>query len=120
MCHTKPLVFLADDVQLEQTVAKLQIAYNISHEEMAALPPPSRRFQQLAEENARLTRDNSELRAALADYEAGRTPSVVPPQQTSATILGAGPERKKRRLEETGLYIFTVRLLGCQRPSLLD
>ncbi|KIY66609.1 hypothetical protein CYLTODRAFT_491332 [Cylindrobasidium torrendii FP15055 ss-10] len=98
--------------QLENTVAKLQIAYNIGHEEIAILPPPSRRFQQLSEENARLIRENSELRAALADYEQGRTPSVVPAQQTSTanastSIMGGGPERKKRRLEDTGLCLFT-------------
>ncbi|KAI0048671.1 hypothetical protein FA95DRAFT_1456737, partial [Auriscalpium vulgare] len=51
--------------QLEQTVTKLQTALALSPDQVAALPPPTLRIRQLEQENARLLRENEDLRRQL-------------------------------------------------------
>ncbi|TRM67199.1 hypothetical protein BD626DRAFT_546118 [Schizophyllum amplum] len=51
--------------QLEQTVAKLQLALGMPAEQLSVLPPPSIRIRELEVENARLGQENEELRQAL-------------------------------------------------------
>jgi len=48
-------------------VTKLQTALGFSPEQVAALPPPLVKIRDLEQENARLHRENEELRRALAD-----------------------------------------------------
>ncbi|KAG6820074.1 hypothetical protein H0H93_005602 [Arthromyces matolae] len=61
--------------QLEQTVTKLQAAYGLTHEEIAVLPPPLIRIRELEQENARLIKENEDLRRMLT--ELGRSPDGV-------------------------------------------
>ncbi|ETW77583.1 hypothetical protein HETIRDRAFT_327794, partial [Heterobasidion irregulare TC 32-1] len=48
--------------QLEQTVTKLQSVLALSPDQVVALPPPSLRIRQLEQDNAKLVRENDELR----------------------------------------------------------
>ncbi|KAI0061070.1 hypothetical protein BV25DRAFT_1773124, partial [Artomyces pyxidatus] len=48
--------------QLEQTVTKLQTALALSPDQVAALPPPTLRIRQLEQENAKLIRENDDMR----------------------------------------------------------
>ncbi|KAJ3800970.1 hypothetical protein GGU11DRAFT_662796, partial [Lentinula aff. detonsa] len=48
--------------QLEQTVTKLQTAMGVTPEQVAALPPPLAKIRELEQENARLAKENDELR----------------------------------------------------------
>ncbi|KAF9556075.1 hypothetical protein CPC08DRAFT_641993, partial [Agrocybe pediades] len=63
---------------LEQTVTKLQIAVGLTADQMAALPPPSQKIRELELDNARLQKENDELRRLLSDPNAARVlPSDV-------------------------------------------
>ncbi|KAJ3764491.1 hypothetical protein EV360DRAFT_77432 [Lentinula raphanica] len=53
--------------QLEQTVTKLQTAMGVTPEHVAALPPPLAKIRELEQENARLAKENDELRRLLTD-----------------------------------------------------
>ncbi|KAJ3982952.1 hypothetical protein F5890DRAFT_280324 [Lentinula detonsa] len=53
--------------QLEQTVTKLQTAMGVTPEQVAALPPPLAKIRELEQENARLAKENDELRRLLTD-----------------------------------------------------
>ncbi|KAE9405589.1 hypothetical protein BT96DRAFT_812060 [Gymnopus androsaceus JB14] len=53
--------------QLEQTVTKLQTAMGVTPEQLSALPPPLAKIRELEQENARLAKENDELRRLLAD-----------------------------------------------------
>ncbi|KAF4603001.1 hypothetical protein EYR38_003406 [Pleurotus pulmonarius] len=53
--------------QLEQTVTKLQTALGFSPDQVAALPPPLIKIKELEQENARLQRENDEMRRMLSD-----------------------------------------------------
>lgn len=55
---------------LEQTVTKLQTALGCTPDDLAALPPPLVKIRELEQENARLMKENDDLRRMLAD---GRT-----------------------------------------------
>ncbi|KJA21314.1 hypothetical protein HYPSUDRAFT_140839 [Hypholoma sublateritium FD-334 SS-4] len=51
--------------QLEQTVTKLQIAVGYTAEQVSALPPPLLKIRELEQDNARLQKENDELRRLL-------------------------------------------------------
>ncbi|KAF8961411.1 hypothetical protein BDZ97DRAFT_1829173 [Flammula alnicola] len=51
--------------QLEQTVTKLQIAVGYTTEQVSALPPPLLKIRELEQDNARLQKENDELRRLL-------------------------------------------------------
>ncbi|ESK91195.1 hypothetical protein Moror_2915 [Moniliophthora roreri MCA 2997] len=93
--------------QLEQTVTKLQTALGFTPEQVAALPPPLARIQELEKENARLQEENDKLRRLLGDQSNGIT---VPPVRRSNSAAYGGPcERndyngKRRRLSEEDLH----------------
>ncbi|KAG6918287.1 hypothetical protein DXG01_015379 [Tephrocybe rancida] len=53
--------------QLEQTVTKLQTSLGLSHDDVSVLPPPLIRIRELEQENARLVKENDDLRRLLAD-----------------------------------------------------
>ncbi|KAF8237622.1 hypothetical protein L208DRAFT_1450616 [Tricholoma matsutake] len=57
--------------QLEQTVTKLQTSLNLTPEEVAALPPPLLRIRELEQENAKLEKENEELRRMLSVSDLG-------------------------------------------------
>jgi hypothetical protein len=56
-------------------VTKLQTALALSPEQVAALPPPTLRIRQLEQENAKLMRENEELRRQL--HMQTRRPSLM-------------------------------------------
>ncbi|KAF9484296.1 hypothetical protein BDN70DRAFT_989746 [Pholiota conissans] len=51
--------------QLEQSVTKLQIAVGYTSEQVSALPPPLLKIRELEQDNARLQKENDELRRLL-------------------------------------------------------
>ncbi|KAF5372466.1 hypothetical protein D9758_005155 [Tetrapyrgos nigripes] len=53
--------------QLETTVTKLQTALGFSNEQINAMPPPLAKIRELEQENARLMKENDELRRLLAE-----------------------------------------------------
>ncbi|KAF8830329.1 hypothetical protein HHX47_DHR2000644 [Lentinula edodes] len=53
--------------QLEQTVTKLQTAMGVTPEQVSALPPPLAKIRELEQENARLGKENEDLRRLLAE-----------------------------------------------------
>ncbi|KAF5351460.1 hypothetical protein D9757_012053 [Collybiopsis confluens] len=53
--------------QLEQTVTKLQTAMGVTPDQVAALPPPLAKIRELEQENARLAKENEDLRRLLAE-----------------------------------------------------
>jgi len=62
--------------QLEQTVTKLQTALGFTPDQVAALPPPLVKIRELEQENARLQKENEELRRVLeADHRGSHLPS---------------------------------------------
>ena len=68
--------------QLEQTVTKLQTALGYTPEELETLPPPLVKIRELEQENARLEKENEDLRRMVAD--SGRT---LPPEMTRRPAL---------------------------------
>lgn len=89
--------------QLEQTVTKLQTALGFTPEQVAALPPPLARIQELEKENTRLQEENDKLRRLLGEQGAG-----VPPVRRSNSAYGNGCDArdygaKRRRLSEEDL-----------------
>ncbi|PPQ68802.1 hypothetical protein CVT26_001717 [Gymnopilus dilepis] len=61
--------------QLEQTVTKLQVAVGFTGEQIAALPPPLLKIRELEQDNARLQKENDELRRLLTDPNSRSIPS---------------------------------------------
>ncbi|KAH7883095.1 hypothetical protein F5I97DRAFT_177690 [Phlebopus sp. FC_14] len=55
--------------QLEQTVTKLQTALGFTPDQVAALPPPLVKIRELEQENARLQKENDEMRRLLGDAD---------------------------------------------------
>ncbi|KAF8727149.1 hypothetical protein AX14_004738 [Amanita brunnescens Koide BX004] len=58
--------------QLEQTVTKLQTALGLTPDQVAVLPSPLAKIRELEQENARLQKENEELRRMLAESGGGR------------------------------------------------
>jgi hypothetical protein len=106
---------LYSTLQLEQTVTKLQTALALSPEQVAALPPPTLRIRQLEQENAKLMRENEELRRQL--HMQTRRPSLMTDPhfdmarrgsfQSSMSSDYPDRELKRRRLSQNvdGVYL---------------
>ncbi|KAF5325563.1 hypothetical protein D9619_009999 [Psilocybe cf. subviscida] len=80
--------------QLEQTVTKLQIAVGFSTDQIAALPPPLLKIRELEQDNARLQRENDDLRRLL-------DPNSVPasrPESTRRMSIGPYGDSHSRSL----------------------
>ncbi|KAF8893089.1 hypothetical protein BD779DRAFT_1670076 [Infundibulicybe gibba] len=55
--------------QAKQTVTKLQTALGFSPEQVSALPPPLAKIRELEQDNARLQKENEDLRRILSDVD---------------------------------------------------
>lgn len=82
--------------QLEQTVTKLQTALGFSPEQVAALPPPLVKIRELEQENARLNRENEDLRRMLQDPDRGHRTSLPALHDSRA------PDRDLKRRKMAG------------------
>jgi hypothetical protein len=70
-------------------VTKLQTALGFSPEQVAALPPPLVKIRELEQENARLQRENDELRRALGDSGRGHSSLELGRRETIPTYHDA-------------------------------
>ncbi|GLB39614.1 hypothetical protein LshimejAT787_0701240 [Lyophyllum shimeji] len=96
--------------QLEQTVTKLQTALGFTHEDVAVLPPPLLRIRELEQENARLEKENEDLRRMLSE-SGGRGLSTEIPRRDSVPtfqdvrICDRDYKRKKFAGDVEGAYL---------------
>ncbi|KAI5890982.1 uncharacterized protein SCHCODRAFT_02668417 [Schizophyllum commune H4-8] len=84
--------------QLEQTVAKLQLALGLPSEQLSVLPPPSIRIRELEQENARLEQENEELRQALAGQNGNSADEM--PSRSGLTGFASTRDSRRRRGED--------------------
>ncbi|KAL1714335.1 hypothetical protein EV715DRAFT_209777 [Schizophyllum commune] len=84
--------------QLEQTVAKLQLALGLPSEQLSVLPPPSIRIRELEQENARLEQENEELRQALAGKNGNSADEM--PSRSGLTGFASTRDSRRRRGED--------------------
>ncbi|KAL0945920.1 hypothetical protein HGRIS_012202 [Hohenbuehelia grisea] len=88
--------------QLEQTVTKLLAASGFTSDQIAALPPPLLKIRELEQENARLQRENEEMRRLLSDPGARTMPlETVRRDSTAYTDTRAACDRdylKRRKM----------------------
>ncbi|KDQ32625.1 hypothetical protein PLEOSDRAFT_1110203, partial [Pleurotus ostreatus PC15] len=93
--------------QLEQTVTKLQTALGFSPDQVAALPPPLIKIKELEQENARLQRENDEMRRMLSDPT--RTSPLELTRRTSITTYqearACDRDFKRRKTGIDDLYL---------------
>ncbi|KAH9474546.1 hypothetical protein JR316_0013008 [Psilocybe cubensis] len=94
--------------QLEQTVTKLQVAVGYTTEQIQSLPPPLLKIRELEQENARLQKENDELRRLLTDpnsrslsSDSGRRPSIGSYQDSRSSDRDYMIKRRK----QDGVYI---------------
>ena len=92
--------------QLEQTVTKLQIAVGYTTEQVSALPPPLLKIRELEQDNARLQKENEELRRLL------QPDSRTDPTRRTGIATYQDPRAScdrdyslKRRKAQDGVYI---------------
>jgi len=91
--------------QLEQTVTKLQIAVGYTTEQVSALPPPLLKIRELEQDNARLQKENEELRRLL------QPDSRADPTRRNGVATYQDPRAcdrdysLKRRKAQDGVYI---------------
>ena len=91
--------------QLEQTVTKLQIAVGYTTEQVSALPPPLLKIRELEQDNARLQKENDELRRLLqpdSRTDASRRTAVATYQDPRTCDRDYN---LKRRKPQDGVYI---------------
>lgn len=91
--------------QLEQTVTKLQIAVGYTTEQVSALPPPLLKIRELEQDNARLQKENDELRRLLqpdSRTDASRRTGVATYQDPRTCDRDYN---LKRRKAQDGVYI---------------
>lgn len=94
--------------QLEQTVTKLQIAVGYTTEQVSALPPPLLKIRELEQDNARLQKENEELRRLLqpdSRTDASRRTAVATYQDPRTCDRDYN---LKRRKAQDGVYIVNV------------
>lgn len=108
-------------------MTKLQTALALSPEQVAALPPPTLRIRQLEQENAKLIRENEELRRQL--HMQTRRPSLMTDPhfdmarrgsfQSSMSSDYPDRELKRRRLSQNvdGVYLVGLFLLLSRRVT---
>jgi hypothetical protein len=96
-------------LQLEQTVTKLQTALDFTPEEVAALPPPLLRIRELEQDNARLEKENEELRRMLSDGSMDLSRRNSPSAFPEARICDR--DFKRRKMGGEGLYMVCSELL---------
>ncbi|KAF8153300.1 hypothetical protein B0H34DRAFT_723015 [Crassisporium funariophilum] len=97
--------------QLEQTVTKLQIAVGYTTEQVSALPPPLLKIRELEQDNARLQKENEELRRLLTDSSSrGSLPSDAT-RRTSTTYQDSRAcdrdysLKRRKQGHQDGVYI---------------
>ncbi|KDR76873.1 hypothetical protein GALMADRAFT_267117 [Galerina marginata CBS 339.88] len=97
--------------QLETTVTKLQIAVGYTTEQISALPPPLLKIRELEQDNARLQKENDELRRLLTDpssrtlsSDSARRTSIGGYQDTRGVDRDYNLKRRKAGHQD-GVYI---------------
>ncbi|KAN0094467.1 hypothetical protein V8E55_002754 [Tylopilus felleus] len=90
--------------QLEQTVTKLQTALGFTPDQVAALPPPLVKIRELEQENARLQKENEEMRRLLGESDHRHLPDYRRHSLHSFhEPRGCDRDFKKRKMDD--LYI---------------
>ena len=94
------LIFL----QLETTVTKLQLAMGFSTEQVTVMPPPLLKIRELEQENARLQKENEELRRLLTDSSSR---SLDTRRAASYDLRGCDRDYglKRRKPGHEGMYL---------------
>jgi hypothetical protein len=94
-------------------VTKLQTALGVSPEQVASLPPPLAKIRDLEQENARLQKENEEIRRMLS--ETGGRGLVSGFDMTRRNTLSAfhdgracDRDLKKRKMTEDEVYMVRV------------
>jgi len=93
--------------QLEQTVTKLQIVVGYTTEQVSALPPPLVKIRDLEQDNARLQKENEELRRLLqpdSRSDASRRTGVATYTPDPRTTCDREYNLKRRKAQD-GVYI---------------
>ncbi|KAF9045286.1 hypothetical protein BJ165DRAFT_1476527 [Panaeolus papilionaceus] len=95
--------------QLEQTVTKLQIAVGYTTEQINALPPPLLKIRELEQDNARLQKENDDLRRLLTSGPSESSRSLSSDRRSSGLSMGYPDPRdrdyKRRKGHQDGVYI---------------
>jgi hypothetical protein len=94
-------------------VTKLQTALDFSPEEVAALPPPLLRIRELEQENARLEKENDDLRRMLSDFGGRGVPMEMsrrssPSMFSEARLCDRDFKRRKMGGSVEGLYMVYI------------
>jgi regulator of replication initiation timing len=102
--------------QLEQSVTRLQIVVGYTTEQVNALPPPLVKIRELEQDNARLQKENDELRRLLhPDSRTDATHQTVTTHQDPRTCdRDYNLKRRGKAHWQDGVYIVCsiVRLLA--------
>ncbi|EIW79782.1 hypothetical protein CONPUDRAFT_144937 [Coniophora puteana RWD-64-598 SS2] len=95
--------------QLEETVTKLQTAFGLNPDQVAALPPPFVKIRELQQENERLQKENDDMRRLLGDANVNhRIHDPVPEyrRQSVGHYIERPDYNKKRKVSlDDELYI---------------
>lgn len=100
--------------QLEASVTKLQTELGLSPEDVNALPPPLARIRELEQENARLLKENEELRRMVSG-DSGR-PLQLPELSRRGPMPGPGDmgrDLKRRKISGDLEDLYMVRPFSC-------
>ncbi|THU97517.1 hypothetical protein K435DRAFT_857549 [Dendrothele bispora CBS 962.96] len=94
--------------QLEQTVTKLQTALGFTPEQVSALPPPLAKIRELEQENARILKENDELRRLLAESGSRVMPLDVSRRPSTTAFhdsRNCDRDYKRRKVGDDGMYM---------------
>ena len=89
-------------------MTKLQTALGFTTEQVAALPPPLVKIRELEHENARLQRENDEMRRILGEPDRGHRPSLTTFHDPRGCDRDVNVKRRKvgEDVFMVGLFVF--------------